>query len=254
VVLCGLVAACSSPLDGELGAPPAESSPSIVPPGGAMKLAHAVYRPPGDGPFPTIVAFHGYGSNALDLLSLAPFFLHGQALVIAPQGPDPVSAGPPGSGAPQGFGWFPLTLVRPPTPLDVAQAVTGAREFLDAAVERYPVDRKRLVVLGFSQGGVIAYALALSAPERFRALVALSSWLPDDLANALPQVDRSSLQTWIAHGRHDEIIMVARGRSSAERVRAMGAPVTYREYDMGHEVSGPSLTELIRWLDERLKP
>jgi phospholipase/carboxylesterase len=219
-----------------------------------MKLAHAVHRPPGDGPFPTIVAFHGYGSNALDLLSLAPFFLHGQALVIAPQGPDPVSAGPPGSGAPQGFGWFPLTLVRPPTPLDVAQAVTAAREFLDAAVERYPVDRKRLVVLGFSQGGVIAYALALAAPERFRALVALSSWLPDDLANALPQVDRSNLQTWIAHGRQDEIIMVARGRSSAERVRAMGAPVTYREYDMGHEVNPQSLTDLVRWLDDKLKP
>ena len=44
---------------------------------------------------------------------------------------------------------------------------------------RYPVNPRKLVVLGFSQGGVMAYDLVLREPERFAGLVALSSWLPD---------------------------------------------------------------------------
>ena len=42
--------------------------------------------------------------------------------------------------------------------------------FLDDALERYPIDNKKLAVLGFSQGGVMAYSLGLGEPERFAVL------------------------------------------------------------------------------------
>lgn len=217
-----------------------------------MKLAHAILEPVGEGPFPTLVAFHGFGSNALDLLGLAPHLCRGRLLVLAPQGPDSVPLGPPGTGAPTGYGWFPLLLSQPPTPLAVAEAVTRARDWLDHAIVRYPVDPERIALLGFSQGGVIAAAIALAAPERFRALAVLSSWLPAELAGALPAVDRSGLAVLAQHGRSDEVIALARGRSSADRMRELGAQVTFREYDMAHEVSGPSLADLSRWLEEKL--
>jgi phospholipase/carboxylesterase len=217
-----------------------------------MKLAHALHQPPGDGPFPTLFAFHGYGSNALDLLGLAPHVARGRLLVIAPQGPDELVLDTVGAGAPRGFGWFPLTLASPPTPLAVASAVARAREFVDEAIARYPVDARRVGMLGFSQGGVIAYALALSAPDRFRVLAALSSWLPDDLAKSLPAVDRSGLAALVQHGRQDEVIAPSRGRSSAEKLRAFGAEVSFREYDMAHEVGARSLADLSAWLEERL--
>jgi phospholipase/carboxylesterase len=218
-----------------------------------MKLAHATWVPPGTGPYPTIFALHGFGSNALDLLGLAPHLLGGRALVIAPQGPDDVTIDAPGGAQIVGHGWFPLTLTRPPTPLAVAQAVMTARDFVEEATARYPVDPARTVALGFSQGGVIAYALALSDPRRFRALAALSSWLPDDLARTLPSLDRSTLAAWIQHGTRDEVITVGRGRSSAETLRELGvAHVTYREYEMAHEVDAKSLAELDAWLGAQL--
>jgi phospholipase/carboxylesterase len=218
-----------------------------------MKLAHATWVPSGAGPHPTIFALHGFGSNALDLLGLAPNLLGGRALVIAPQGPDDVTIDSPGGAQVVGHGWFPLTLSNPPTPLAVAQAVMAARDFVDEATTRYPVDRTRTVVLGFSQGGVIAYALALSDPQRFRGLAALSSWLPDDLAKSLPALDRSQLAAWVQHGTRDEVITVARGRSSADKLRELGVQhVTYRQYDMAHEVSGQSLGELDAWLGAQL--
>lgn len=219
-----------------------------------MQLTHAIHVPPGDGPFPTIFALHGFGSNALDLLGLAPLLLGGRALVIAPQGPDEVHLDAPGGTQVAGYGWFPLVPGDPRArdPRAAAQAIAAARAFVEQASARYPVDPERTAVLGFSQGGVIAYALALAEPQRFRALAALSSWLPDDLARSLPTVDRTDLAVWIAHGTRDEVINVGRGRESATKVRAMGATTAFREYDMAHEVSAQSIVELDAWLGGQL--
>ena len=60
-----------------------------------MKLAHATWQPSGEGPWPTLFVLHGYGSNALDLLSLAPHLCGGRLMVVAPQGADQVSLGVP---------------------------------------------------------------------------------------------------------------------------------------------------------------
>jgi len=218
-----------------------------------VRLAHATSVPAGDGPHPTVFALHGFGSNAFDLLGLAPHLLGGRALVIAPQGPEDVALDVPGGARVVGHGWFPLTLTSPPTPLSVANAVAAAREFVEQATEAHPVDRRRTVVLGFSQGGVIAYALALSEPQRYRGLAALSSWLPDDLARSLPDVDRSQLAALVQHGTRDEVITSSRGQSSVERLGELGLrDVTHREYEMAHEVSPQSLADLDAWLRAQL--
>lgn len=216
-----------------------------------MKLAHATWQPAGRGPWPTLVVLHGFGSNALDLLSLAPHLCGGRLLVVAPQGPDPVSLGPPGGGAPQGWAWFPLGAT-PPSPLAIANAVAGARAFVDEALARLPVDRERTAILGFSQGGVIASALALAEPARWRALAALSTWIPGDLVRSLPAVDRSRLEVLVQHGTGDDMIDVARARESVATLRSLGIEADAREYAMGHEVNARSLAELSAWLEERL--
>lgn len=212
-----------------------------------MNLVHAVYEPSGEGPHPTIVALHGWGASGLDLLGLAPFLAGGQFMVLCPQGPIEVPLGPM-----SGWGWFPLTAGGP---LDVdafGRGLSALQQFLDHACERYPVDPRKLVVLGFSQGGVMAYALALNDPQRFAGLVALSSWLPAPLAGSLAPADRSQLPTLVHHGKTDEMIEVSRGQESLERLRQLGVPASYREFDMGHEITGPSLTDLSRWLADKV--
>ena len=51
---------------------------------GDMDLMHTAHVPAGEGPFPTILAFHGWGANAHDLFGIAPAFHGGQALVLCP--------------------------------------------------------------------------------------------------------------------------------------------------------------------------
>ena len=140
-----------------------------------MDLLYTAHVPAGDGPFPTILALHGWGASAHDLIGLAPILHGGGALVLCPQGPLAFEIG---QGF-LGFGWFELSQVRPPTVGGHrARRRTRCARFLDAALARYPIDRRKVVLMGFSQGGVMAYDLALRDPGRFAGLVALSSWLP----------------------------------------------------------------------------
>jgi phospholipase/carboxylesterase len=214
-----------------------------------MDLVHTLFVPPGDGPHPTILALHGWGANALDLLGLAPYIGGGRYLVLCPQGTVQMSLGP---GA-VGYGWFPSTGGGPPDLAAIGTAYEHLQAFLAAALSRYPIDPRKLVLLGFSQGGVMTYRLGLGEPERFAAIVALSTWLPTAFLDERPHVEASPHPPlFIQHGTRDELVSVERARQSVQALRPLGMPVTYREYDMGHEINARSLTDLSAWLQERV--
>ena len=141
-------------------------------------------------------------------------------------------------------------------PPDVAAILSSQKQllvFLDECLQRYPIDAKKLFVLGFSQGGVMAYSLALADPRRFAALAVLSSWLPKELVAEL-SVDENvaSLPTLVQHGTEDSMIEVDRARDSVQRLRDLRLPLTYREYDMGHEIRPRSLSDLSAWLEKNV--
>ena len=141
---------------------------------------HTAHVPAGEGPFPTIIMLHGWGSNAHDLLGIAPHVHGGQALVLCPQGPLSMEIG---QGQP-GYGWFPIS-GGGPTDLEVLVAsVKQLGDFLDDLLAQYPFDPRKLALMGFSQGGVMAYSLGLRDPQRYAGLVAMSSWLPEEVAAA----------------------------------------------------------------------
>ena len=214
-----------------------------------MNLIHTIYQPSGEGPFPTILTLHGRGANAMDLLGLAPYLCGGKFLMICPQGPLETPIGP----GMTGYAWYPMSMGGPP---DVDAMLSSRRE-LEAFIERclasYPIDRKKLALLGFSQGGVMSYSLALTHPEQFAALAVLSSWLPKELEARLNVSDAvQALPTLIQHGTKDPMIEVDRARDSVERLRQLKLPLTIREYEMAHEITPGSMRELSAWLEEKV--
>ena len=215
-----------------------------------MNLIHTIYEPNGAGPHPTILTLHGRGANALDLLGLAPLVCSGKFLMICPQGPLETPIGP---GA-MGYAWYPMSMGGPPDVDAILSSREMLQQFLDVCLKRYPIDAKKLVVLGFSQGGVMAYSLALSKPERFAGLAVLSSWLPKELIPKLSINNAAvqSLPTLIQHGSQDQMIEIQRAKDSVERLRTLHVPLTYRDYDMGHEITPRSLSDLSAWLEEKV--
>ncbi len=215
----------------------------------AMNLMHTVHVPAGDGPFPTLVALHGWGASAHDLLGLAPFLLGGEALVICPQGPVQV---PIGQGM-EGYGWFPLSEGGPLDEEAFRMAGDELKGFLDEALERYPADPRKRVLLGFSQGGVMAYDLALREPGRWAGLAALSSWLPGPLVKGIPRLDaHTGFPVFVCHGSEDPMIPIERAQESRDALLPFDVSLTYREYPMGHEIRPESLRDLVEWLASKV--
>jgi phospholipase/carboxylesterase len=170
-------------------------------------------------------------------------------MVICPQAPLKTPIGPESVG----YAWYPMSMGGPP---DV-DAILASRQRLEVLVDEcaqsYPVDPQKFAILGFSQGGVIAYSLALAKPNRFTALAVLSSWLPKELLARIEiSIAVQSLPTIVQHGSEDPTIPVDRARSSVEILRQLKVPLTYREYPMGHEISSRSLSDLSAWLEEKI--
>ena len=214
-----------------------------------MQLIHTLYEPAGAGPHPAILTLHGRGANAFDLLGLARHLCGGKFLMICPQGPLEMPIGPDAVG----YAWIPMNMGGPP---DVAAILSSQKlllAFLDQCLQRYPIDAKKLAILGFSQGGLMAHSVALAHPERFTALAVLSSWLPKELVQQLVISETvRSLPTLVQHGTEDPMIEVDRARDSVERLRDLKVPLSYREYDMGHEITPRSLSDLSAWLEEKV--
>jgi phospholipase/carboxylesterase len=138
-----------------------------------------------------------------------------------------------------------------------ATALKAATElvegFIDEALRRYPIDPRRVALMGFSQGGVMAYALAIARPERFAAIAALSSWFPDALAQGAGLSGaRIDLPALVAHGTADHLVAIEYARESIRRLRALGLSPDYREYACGHEISQPGLYDLSDFLAANL--
>ena len=213
-----------------------------------MDLLHAAHIPAGEGPFPAVLALHGWGASAHDLIGLAPILNRGEALVLSPQGPVGIRI----PNGPVGYGWYPLGEGAQGDPAEVTRASELVLAFLDAAQERYPIDPRKIVLLGFSQGGALAFDLALRDSSRFAGLAGLSCWLPGQLTEQLqPESAHQSLPVLVVHGTEDPMVPVDRARESRQQLTRLGVALTYREYQMAHEISVEALRDIVTWLDEK---
>jgi len=153
----------------------------------------------------------------------------------------------------RGYGWYPLVPGQPADPEAFRQGAGALRAFVQQALERYPIDRERMVIMGFSQGGTMAYDLALRDPAHCAGLAALASWLPGVLAETLPKLpEHEGFPVLVVHGTRDDRIAVEKARESREALRPYGVAMTYREIEgMGHEINQESLKLIVKWLDEK---
>jgi phospholipase/carboxylesterase len=212
-----------------------------------MQFRHASLQPDGDGPFPTLIALHGHGAHALDLIGLSQF-LPDNLLWLCPQAQYPLDE------IPGGFTWFHFGRDDPRRDEEIGGVIEELRGFLDTAADRYPIDRDRTALLGFSQGGMLGYRLALDEPGRFAGFAALSTTLSAESVAAVEPSDAlKRLPVLVQHGTEDPMISVDRARESRDRLEELGVDLEYREYSMGHQVGQESANDLKAWLDKVLK-
>lgn len=203
-----------------------------------MDLMSARRQPEGE-PRGALVLFHGRGTDEQDILPLADDLDPDRRLVaIAPRGPLSL---PPG-----GSHWYKVRRVGFPAPDTFLPAYEAASGWLDAL--EIPIEQT--ILAGFSQGGVMAYALGLGEGRpRPAGIIALSCFMPTVDGFTLDLDGLDGYPVAVGHGTFDPIIEASFGREAKERLSDAGADVLWRESPMEHTVDPgflPELAEFVR--------
>lgn len=205
-------------------------------------------RAPGAGKPPLLLLLHGVGSNERDLFALAPQVVDPRYFVVAARGPIELQ--------PDAHAWYRVDFTPTGITWDAAQAEASRQRliaFLDELVAIHPVDPDRVYLLGFSQGAIMALAVALTRPEKVAGAAALSGRLRlEDLPELAPAERLAGMPVLVQHGRYDPLLPIELGRATRDQLARLPVDLAYREYPMGHHVTPESLADLSRWLRERI--
>ncbi|AOU96641.1 hypothetical protein BI364_00145 [Acidihalobacter yilgarnensis] len=129
---------------------------------------------------------------------------------------------------------------------DIRTSVDQVEALLKRERRALPADG-RLILGGFSQGGLIALAAGLAGDTPVDGIVALSTYLWTATVAARP-----ATPVFMAHGRADPVIPIDIGRTSAERLRAQGIALEWREYAMEHTICAAEILDISKSLHTML--
>jgi phospholipase/carboxylesterase len=168
--------------------------------------------------------------------------------VITPRAPFP--------GAPWGYGpgwaWYRFLERDRPEPESLSASLRELDEFLTSLPDHLPIRPGPLVLGGFSQGGTLSLAYALTHPGRVPAVLNFSGFLADHPeVQATPESVRGVRIFW-GHGTQDPNIPWELAREGRAVLEAAGADLEARDYAIGHWIDPRELNDAVRWLEEAL--
>lgn len=197
---------------------------------------------------PLLILLHGIGSHEEDLFSFA-HYADERFFVASARAPFALPYG--------GYGWFELFFAPQGMSANFEQAEQSRQlllKFIDELVEKHDVDAGRVFLCGFSQGAIMSFAVALTAPEKLAGVVAMSGRAISEFLPFEPDAEKlRDFPFLVVHGTLDPVLPIENGRASKEYLEKLPVKLDYREYRMAHQVSEESLRDVINWLRDRLE-
>jgi phospholipase/carboxylesterase len=196
---------------------------------------------------PLLLLLHGYGSNEADLFSFANE-LPDEYYVISARAPYDLQFG--------SYAWYAINFDADQNKFsDHNQAILSRDlvvKFIEELKSNFPIDSANITLIGFSQGSILSYSIALSYPNIVQRVGALSGYLNLDITvNNYQNNDFSSLKIFSSHGTVDQVIPVEWARKTDPILKNLAINSTYKEYPIGHGVSPKNFFDLKDWLQEK---
>ena len=193
---------------------------------------------------PLLLLLHGYGSNEEDLFSFASE-LPNDSYVISVRAPYDLQ--------PYGHAWYAIHFDADENKfsdnVQAKKSVELIAGFIDEIIKQYPIDAKKVTLIGFSQGAILSYATALTYPEKVAKVVALSGYFNKEI---MPEVIDtkaiSHLKFFVSHGSVDQVIPVEWARKAKPALENLGLEIEYHEYPVGHGVAPQNFFDFKNWL------
>jgi phospholipase/carboxylesterase len=200
---------------------------------------------------PVLIILHGYGSNEEDPVAMAKA-LDPRFITFSLRAPNTTPVG--------GYCWYPMEFLPDKTfKYDYEQAKQSKAKilsFISNACKTFKVDSNQVYIMGFSQGAIMAYELAVSAPKKIRGVLALSGRMMEE-TKALPtnweQVVK--VKFFIAHGNSDNVIPIVESYKAHDFLKEKKVlDLTYKNYEMPHTITGNELNDIKTWLVKAISP
>ena len=204
---------------------------------------------------PLIVLLHGRGSDAHDMMGLQAG-LPQEAILVAPRAPFP--AAPWGYGP--GWAWYQFLGEDRPEPESFDESQRRLGEFLDAPPSLLPVQPGPVALGGFSQGGTMSLAHALSTTDNVGLVLNFSGFLANHPAVPVTRESVRGVRIFWGHGKDDPAIPFSLAERGRQLLRNAGADLTARDYPIGHWIDPRELANATDWLrsafhrDPQLRP
>lgn len=212
----------------------------------------AVEVNPTSSPTAVVIWLHGLGADGHDFEPIIPMLHLPEDLPVRfvfPHAPEiPISA----FGGQRARGWFDFN---PGTGTELPGLETSVLKIRDLIQQEIDngMPPERILLAGFSQGGVLAFRTALFYPKRLAGILALSTFMAEreQLGSSEAEVNRD-IPILMCHGRQDAVLPMTLGESSHQALQKAGYTVEWFEYPVGHEVCVDEIQEVSRWLQEVL--
>lgn len=190
---------------------------------------------------PILFMLHGYGSNEQDLFSFRET-LPKDWIIISFRAPRDTQF--------EGYSWFDINFNDPENYIDVTQAkesLNSALESILKVINNYGLTESKVHLCGFSQGGILCYALALKYPELFTNVACLSAYTEEKILDGIVRDKKKleKLRFFVSHGTDDAVIPLEWGRKAAELLYDLNCYFTFREYMSGHGVNQKNYMDLM---------
>ena len=196
-----------------------------------------------------IVLLHGYGADGNDLISLGSAWQarFPDAAFVAPNAPQPAPGGP-------GYQWFALDRIDPQEYVTGAAAThPGLEAFIDAELKARNVAPEKLVLMGFSQGAMMALYAGVRRTVAPLGILAYSGLLPGQVP--MPAPGGSYPPVFISHGDSDTVVAPQAMFLAAGALQQAGAAVDWHlARNTGHGIDPESLELGAKFLEAALKP
>jgi phospholipase/carboxylesterase len=193
---------------------------------------------------PALIMLHGRGADENDLIGLSQY-LDERLFIISVRAPYQFAY----SG---GFTWFDIVDIGKPDKKMFDESYQKLMQFLEDAKSGYPIDPQKIILFGFSMGAMMSYVVALTQPDTVKGILANSGIIPEDAGLKYEWDKIKGKPFFVAHGKYDSIIPISFAKRAKELLKNAGADLTYREYEMDHQIDEESLNDIAKWLSVHL--
>jgi len=196
---------------------------------------------------PLLLLLHGYGSNEEDLFSFATE-LPEEYYVVSARAPFDMMYG--------SYAWYAINFDADENKFsDIAQA-QQSRDlialFIDELVANYAINANDVTLIGFSQGSILSYAIAVSYPHKVQRVVAMSGYFNEEIAiDNFKENNLSEIKIFASHGSVDQVVPVDWARNSIPKLKELGIDIVYKEYPVGHGVAPQNFFDFKNWLHNK---